>query len=402
MRPVRLLCALTLAACSGGPNSTLPLASGTSAALPVHAGYQLIYRFPGTPSGSAPAGLADYNGTLYGTTTGGGTKTLGTVFVRSGGSTRTLYSFQGGADGAQPEGSLVAIDGVLYGTTEDGGSAGDGTVFSITPSGDEHVVYSFKGGTDGALPVLAGLAAFGGKLYGTTSAGGNSGCRGQGSVGCGTLFVVTTSGDERVLHRFAGKPDGANPAGTPIVSGSAFYGTTSYGGRYDYGAVFKFSGSSERIVYSFKGYPDGAEPYAGLTAAGGNFFGTTTAGGAFADAGTIFELTPSGTEHVLYSFKGAPDGALPYAGLTLVGKTMYGTTMDGGSAEPACIGRGIVGCGTVFDIDEAGRYARLYRFRGHADGAGPLTPLVSESNSLYGTTLGGGTHDNGTLFQIQP
>jgi uncharacterized repeat protein (TIGR03803 family) len=302
MRPVRLLCALTLAACSGGPNSTLPLASGTSAALPVHAGYQLIYRFPGTPSGSAPAGLADYNGTLYGTTTGGGTKTLGTVFVRSGGSTRTLYSFQGGADGAQPEGSLVAIDGVLYGTTEDGGSAGDGTVFSITPSGDEHVVYSFKGGTDGALPVLAGLAAFGGKLYGTTSAGGNSGCRGQGSVGCGTLFVVTTSGDERVLHRFAGKPD----------------------------------------------------------------------------------------------------GALPYAGLTLAGKTMYGTTMDGGSAEPACIGRGIVGCGTVFDIDEAGRYARLYRFRGHADGAGPLTPLVSESNSLYGTTLGGGTHDNGTLFQIQP
>jgi uncharacterized repeat protein (TIGR03803 family) len=361
-----------------------------------------VYRFPGTPSGSAPAGLADYNGTLYGTTTGGGAKTFGTVFVRSGDSTQTLYSFQGGADGAQPEGSLVAIDGVLYGTTEYGGSAGDGTVFSITPSGNEHVVYSFKGGTDGATPILAGLGASGGKLYGTTNAGGDDGCRSQNSVGCGTLFVVTTSGVERVLHRFTGKPDGAGPAGTLIASGGAFYGTTSYGGHYDNGCVFKFSGSSEQIVYSFKGYPDGATPYAGLTVAGGDFFGTTALGGAFGDAGTIFELTPSGTERVLYSFKGAPDGALPYAGLTLVGGTMYGTTMYGGSTEPACVGRGIVGCGIVFDIDKSGRYGSLYRFKGHADGEDPWSPLVFENKLLYGTTLGGGTRDNGTLFQIQP
>ena len=162
MRPVRLLCALTLAACSGVPE--LDVASRLRylrrAAGSRRLSVDLSLSGNAVRVGACGARRLQRNALRHDDR--GGTKTLGTVFVRSGGSTRTLYSFQGGADGAQPEGSLVAIDGVLYGTTEDGGSAGDGTVFSITPSGDEHVVYSFKGGTDGALPVLAGLAAFGG------------------------------------------------------------------------------------------------------------------------------------------------------------------------------------------------------------------------------------------------
>jgi uncharacterized repeat protein (TIGR03803 family) len=400
-----LLCGLTLAGCSHAANALLPPpgsgASGDS--RPLRAGYTLLYRFTG-PSGTGPAGVTYYNGSLYGTTTGGGTKTLGTVFVSSAtGRERVLYSFQGGNDGADPQGALVALDGTFYGTTEYGGSDGDGTVFAVTASGKERVVYSFKGGTDGATPVLAGLLVLNGKLYGTTNSGGGVKCRHQETVGCGTVFEVSTSGTEHVLYRFKGKPDGASPAGSLIAVGGTLYGTTNFGGKYGNGSVYALTTSgSEKQLYSFRGYPDGALPYAGLTVLNGSFYGTTTLGGAYQGAGTVFELTTSGTERVLHSFKGAPDGALPYGALTVVHGALYGTTEDGGRTVPACVGEGEVGCGTIFTITTTGAFNILYRFKGHRDGAFPLTTLVMGTGRLYGTTLAGGTDNNGTIFGEAP
>src|SRR5712691_4877753 len=76
----------------------------------------------------------------------------------------------------------------------------------------------------------------------------------------------------------------------------------------------------EQTLYSFcaqSGCADGSFPYAGLIFdAAGNLYGTTSQGGT-AGKGTVFELTPDGTETVLYSFKGGSDGANPYAGLIL-------------------------------------------------------------------------------------
>ena len=93
-----------------------------------------------------------------------------------------VYSFKGGNDGAYPYAGLINVGGTLYGTTSAGGSAncdgGCGTVFKVTPRGAKSVVYSFKGGRDGAVPV-ASLISVGGTLYGTAREGGR---RGNGTV----------------------------------------------------------------------------------------------------------------------------------------------------------------------------------------------------------------------------
>jgi uncharacterized repeat protein (TIGR03803 family) len=403
-RTMLLLCALTLANCSRAASSLPAVAPQTESAVTPDATFKQLYRFKGAPSGSGPTGILADKGAIYGTTTGGGSKTLGTFFVRSAsGAVKVLYSFRGGNDGSEPDGTLIALDGTFYGTTQYGGPSGDGTVFAVTPAGKEHVVYSFKGGTDGAEPLLAGLVAVNGSLYGTTNAGGEPSCKHGDIVGCGIVFELSKGGKERVLHRFKNKPDGACPSGSLLVVGTKIYGTTNFGGKYGNGSVFSVTTAGrERVFYSFGGYPDGSMPFAGLTEVNGSLYGTTTLGGAYEGAGTVFELTGSGTEHVLHSFHGTPDGALPYAALTADGGTLYGTTELGGNGQKSCVGRGLVGCGTVFSITTGGDYNVLYRFTGGSDGSDPLASLVSETNGYYGTTLSGGTNNRGTIFEVMP
>jgi uncharacterized repeat protein (TIGR03803 family) len=118
----------------------------------------------------------------------------------------------------------------LYGTTYSGGTTGNGTVFSITGTGKETVLYSFGGGADGANPE-AGLIKVGDTLYGTTAHGGGSTSRCYGSTeGCGTVFSITTSGAEKVLHGFGGGSDGFFPEAGVINVNGTLYGTTYYGG----------------------------------------------------------------------------------------------------------------------------------------------------------------------------
>jgi uncharacterized repeat protein (TIGR03803 family) len=247
------------------------------------------------------------------------------------------------------------VNGTLYGTTGGGGAYGFGTVYSVTLGGKEKVLHSFGNGTDGAYPV-GDLIDVNGTLYGTTAGGGANGC---GSYGyCGTVFSITPGGTEKVLHNFVGAPsDGAGPRGLTNVGGT-LYGTTYTGGANTYGTVFKITTSGkESVLYSFAGPPnDGSGPRAGLTNVGGTLYGTTCNGGANASVayyyclskgdGTVYKITTSGTESVLHSFAGPPsDGLNPLAGLTNVGGTLYGTTFYGGKGRCSA-----TGCGTVFSI----------------------------------------------------
>lgn len=364
----------------------------------------MLYRFPGPPAGSQPTGLLNVKGLLYGTTMQGGSTTFGTVFVRGlAGTVRIIHSFGTGSDGADPNGTLVELNGKFYGTTQYGGAYGNGTVFSIQPNGTERVLYSFKGGSDGANPLLVGMVAINGKLYGTTNAGGDLSCKHELLIGCGTVFAVTASGTETVLYRFAGKPDGANPSGPLTASGKTIYGTTNFGGKSDNGSVFRVTTSgSERVVYGFKGYPDGVTPFAGVILSGGKLYGTTTLGGAYQGAGTVFELSTGGSERVLHSFRGVPDGALPYGPLIAAGNRFLGMTEFGGSDRWSCVGHGVVGCGAVFSVTTSGKFTLLYRFKGHLDGAFPLGGLVVAKSGFYGATVAGGNKNNGTIFQEIP
>jgi uncharacterized repeat protein (TIGR03803 family) len=259
----------------------------------------VTYSFTGyyNSDGQNPeGGLIDLGGTLYGTTYRGGADTgplgaagLGTVFAvdRSTGAERVLHSFSG-RDGALPLSSLLYLDGMLYGTTQEGGASSAGTVFAVNPrTGTERVVYSFKGGSDGEAP-FAGLIDVGGRLYGTTSAG--------GSFGAGTVFSVNPgTGAERVVHSFDGS-DGSGPEGGLIDVHGLLFGTAAFGGDADCpqgcGTVYAVDPTSGAVwvVYFFKGgVNDGADPAASLIDVGGTLYGTTAQGGSF-DGGTVFAI----------------------------------------------------------------------------------------------------------------
>ena len=267
----------------------------------------LLHSFAGgTTDGANPvAGLImDSAGNLYGTTEGGGADGLGTVFEISAGGTETLlHSFAGGAtDGANPRSALVMDRfGDLLGTTYGGGTSGLGTVFEISAGGAESILHSFAGGTtDGANP-YGGVVLGGDTLYGTTQNGSfeatqNGGASCVNSNGCGTVFGLgINSLPEYPTHSFAGGPaDGEEPIGGLLMgSDGNLYGTTYTGGSNPDGAgtVFEISSTGETLLHSFAGgATDGAGPNGSLVMdSAGNLYGTTEYGGADG-AGTVFQI----------------------------------------------------------------------------------------------------------------
>ena len=397
-----------LAGCGGGSGTPLSPSTAGLTAERRHArpAYSVLYSFKGySDDGALPvAALINVNGTLYGTTSNGGANGLGTVFAITSGKETVLHSFGAQGDGALPHASLINVKGTLYGTTFEGGancsaSGGCGTVFKITTSGAETVLHSFGKKRDGGY-AGAGLINVKGTLYGTTIGG--------GATGYGTVFAITTSGKETVLHSFGvGSLDGVFPAGLINVKGT-LYGTTYEGGA-SYGTVFSITTSgTATVLYSFAGGSgDGAFPNAGLLDVKGTLYGTTTYGGTGScldgrgsGCGTVFSITTSGTETVLYSFQGGSgDGKDPGAALLNVKGSLYGTTGSGGGDRCAKH----QGCGTVFAITTSGAETVLYSFKGGSgDGKDPLAGLINVNDMLYGTTRVGGAYGYGTVFSLSP
>jgi uncharacterized repeat protein (TIGR03803 family) len=371
--------------------------------------YQVLYSFAGRADGSIPeASLIDVNGVLYGTTRSGGKFHRGTVFsITTSGTEHVLHGFgrihDGKHDGESPQASLIDMGGTLYGTTYLGGAHHQGTVFKISTSGRERVLHSFDyssgSNSDGAYPT-ASLIGMNGTLYGTTDGGGTQGCVTQ-TRGCGTVFSISADGHETVLHRFTGT-DGASPNALIDVNGT-FYGTTSAGGTKTDGTVFGITTSgTEHVLYSFgDSRSDGELSSGGLIDVNGTFYGTTIAGGAYTcytnppfGCGTVFSVSTSGAENVLHSFgDGHSDGKGPDSGLIDVNGTLYGTTYVGGAS----------GGGTVFSITTSGTEQVVHSFsNGSQGGYGLEAGLLNVNDTLYGATVSGGTHEDGTVFALTP
>lgn len=263
------------------------------------------------------------------------------------------------------------------------------TNITVSCNSPEVLLYSFSG-TDGQSPDAGLVMDSAGNFYGTTKYGGTN--------GDGTVFKLSANGTETVLHSFAGGfGDGANPA-APLIMDSAgnLYGTTVRGGPSDNGTVFEVSASgSESVLYYFAGgTADGANPYAAVVRdASGNLYGTTPDGGA-SGFGTVFEVAAGGTERVLHSFAGGTaDGAGPDAALIMDSSgNFYGTTSSGGADAK----------GTVYELSAGGTESILYSFTGGTgDGETPYSGLVMDSTGdLYGTTSSGGAHSNGVVFKL--
>lgn len=258
-----------------------------------------INSFNGSDGAIPEGGLfMDAAGDLYGTTSQGGANDCGTVWAFSAfGSFVPLYSFGSSqTDGVNPASGVVLVlspsfIGSVYGTTTEGGSHNWGTIYSVNlMTKAETILYDFRGGAAGGTPV-GGLVYNGkGDFYGTASQGGSA----DGTAGNGVVFGYSLKNKAyKVLHTFTG-PDGSEPlaALTPDGQGN-YYGTTFAGGAHGYGTVFKMSSAGTlTTLYSFANGTDGAYPYGGVTLdSSGNVYGAATGGGQHG-WGTLFEITP--------------------------------------------------------------------------------------------------------------
>ena len=336
---------------------------------------------------------------------------------------KVLYSFcstHNCADGMAPNAGVIQdTKGSLYGTTSAGGAHRYGTVFKLSKTGKEAVLYSFcnrSGCTDGAIPSAGLIQDDKGNLYGTTGDG--------GAYGYGTVFKLSKSGKETVLHSFcngSGCTDGALPSGGLIRDANgSLYGTTQTGGDSAYcpdgcGVVFKVDiTGKETVLYSFcdqSGCPDGGNPTAGVTRdAKGNLYGTTALGGEAGcfknlGCGVVFKLDTSGRETVLYRFTGGEDGGNPSAGVIRdANGNFFGTTYG------YFFGNG-TDFGTAFKLSKTGEETVLHNFCSQsscADGGSPEAGLIrGPKGDLYGTTsAGGGTGCDyagcGVAFKLDP
>jgi uncharacterized repeat protein (TIGR03803 family) len=297
----------------------------------------------------------------------------------------TLYSFSGGADGAGPNGLLLASDGLFYGSAQAGGSNAAGTIYQFDPAASVTSVYSFTGRDDGGTPFAALAQGANGYFYGTSFQG--------GTYDNGALFGVTSDGKFALLHSFD-NTNGALPlAGLARGTGALFYGVTSQGGASHRGTAFSVDTNGLLTsLYSFTGGTDGGFPRGTLAqGADGAFYGTTYKGGT-AGFGTVFRIATNGFFTSLVSFN-STNGAFPSVGLLRASDgNFYGTTSGGGDSNN----------GTVFELAANGRISSLYSFAG-PDGAQPVAGLFQASDgNLYGTTASGGTYGQGTLFRITP
>jgi uncharacterized repeat protein (TIGR03803 family) len=351
--------------------------------------FDLLYSFTGGSDGAQPASalIMDQAGNLYGTTTLGGVPNCqgfagcGTVFKLQppaapcatppcAWTETVLHAFTGGEDAAFPTLGSLLFDqtGNLYGTTEDGGGRGGcagygcGAVFKLSPSASgwtESVLYSFTGGSDGSQPECRLIFDGVGNLYGTASSGGLQDC--QGYPGCGTVFKLSPSESgwtDSTLHSFTGGDDGWTPVGGLVFDQSGnLYGTTASSGQGGGGSVFKLAPSggnwTRETLHTFTG-EDGPEDSLVMDG-GGNLYGTTPSDNFYHDAGSVFELLPSGdggwTYTILYEFlcgRFCIDGAAPYGGVIFdTNGNLYGTTLYDG---PGGTSIGNSGHGVVWEI----------------------------------------------------
>ena len=332
------------------------------------------------------------DGLLYGTTEFGGANGAGTVYsiATNGTSYQTLWQFGAPGDGFDPQAGLVqGVDGDFYGTTSGGGADSSGTIYKISPGGALTILRSLTGNTQGSYSVAGLVQGIDSNFYGVAYS--------DGSNGGGTAFKITPAGTLTVLHSFGAGTDGEEPAGALVFAKDGnFYGTTYRGGANGQGDFFRLSpGGVSANLHAFQGgsNPNGGYPQANLIqGTDGWLYGTTTGGGS-SGAGTVFRISTNGVYTTLHSFTGGSDGASPQAGLLQASDgNFYGTAHDGGT-----------GNGTIFMITPAGVLTTIYTFTNGADGQLPAAGLIQDClGYLYGTTsvTSQGVIPLGTVFRL--
>jgi uncharacterized repeat protein (TIGR03803 family) len=283
--------------------------------------HNVLYDFLGVPSGrgdgdgSFPMSVVfDASGNLYGTTVGGGHCT----------------SFEG----------MVSCYGTVFELvppTQPGGLWTESVLHRFAVAGLSN-------------PQASVILDEKGNLYGTTYVG----TQGGGGVyklrrpdSSGEGWAAKTLFDFDIMSGPPYFPEGGAPDDTLIFDGKGnLYGTTLIGGSANAGAVFELAPATaggawtETVLYSFQSTGDGNSPEANLIFdQAGNLYGTTSMGGEFRN-GIVFRLTPPASEGgewgetILHGFGSGSDGKQPTGGLIYgLDGALYGTASQGGSTS---------------------------------------------------------------------
>ena len=312
-----------------------------------------------------------------------------------------LHQFNGQpGDGAFSEGSVLRdTAGNLFGTTTD-----PGTVFKIDSKGKESVLLVLNGGSPGIFPTGSLALDASGNLYGIAEGG---------SGGAGVVYKLSPQGNETVLFAFQGGLNNTNPKGPAggvlLGKNGNIFGAAQFGNKLacqiGCGSIFRLDAAGAiHFLHKFTGGADGANPIGPLVQdAGGNFYGVAQSGGDLscpefflfqgAGCGVVFKIDSRHVLTVLHTFTGVTDGAVPQGGLLLdASGNLFGTTLKGGTSDN----------GTVFEIAADGAYRVIHRFT-QTDGQNPNGGLVEDpAGNLYGTTQLGGNQNLGTAFELSP
>jgi uncharacterized repeat protein (TIGR03803 family) len=283
-------------------------------------GFTNLYNFVTSGNGgyNPVGGLILSGDTLYGTAQKGGSGGWGTVFaVKTNGTSFTiLHSFAGWPnDGAFPQASLLLSGNTLYGTTSGGGSNLVGTVFAVTTSAGFTNLYNFTGGVGGNPP--SGLILSGNTLYG------------EDAIDNDIVFSINTNGLNFTQYGNGGisYPQGGVILSGNTLYGTTQYGGANGNGSV-FAINTNFTGFTN--LYSFTNGNDGANPVTGLILSGNTLYGTAQNGGANGLGTVFAVNTNGTGFANLYSFGVGNSGYNPVGGLILSGNTLYGTTMNGG------------------------------------------------------------------------
>jgi uncharacterized repeat protein (TIGR03803 family) len=305
---------------------------------------------------------------------------------------RPEYKFQSFTD---PNGSILnsgvyqASDGYLYGTARYGGIHGKGTIFRIRTDGTCFQKLHDFTGADGEDPHAGLIEASDGNLYGTTTGG--------GAYQAGTIFRISKQGQYTVLRNLNFN-EPFTPRHSLIQAPNGFlYGTAPQGGPYNKGGVFKMrtDGTGYEIVVGFDG-TNGAFAEGGLTTSDGNFYAAAASGGA-SDGGRIYYIDPTNDSfHTVFEFTAFTNhGKNPTSKLLeSADGYLYGTTLNGGTNFG----------GTLYRVKKDGTDFSVRHNFGSIpnDGVLPEPGLVQLPNGkLFGITVIGGAFNGGIIYTLE-
>lgn len=340
--------------------------------------------------------LCQYDSTtLYGTCERGGLNDTGSLFkvdLQQGLITKVL-DFKD-KNGAFPSSGLQnGPNNLLLGVTKGNLWNKWGVMYTYNPkTGNDSVLFEFikydLGEPFGQLHYHQN-----GKIYGTTSYGGN--------LAIGVVFEYDYTLDSlKKLGHYNVVDNGFWPKGAiTLASNGNIYGTTELGGKFYAGVMYEYDTQLDTLgkLYHFDTTRDyGIVPHAGVElGANGRLYGTTSRGGKY-DVGILYEYSPTlGAWNKKIDFDHKSMNGSSNRSLALAGNGLLYGTLKGDSAWDY---------GGIYEYDpNTGNSVKIFQFDGKWKGKYPRGALELDSNGvLYGVTSKGGTFDDGTLYAFYP